>query len=207
MAPAAPVNFVGYTEIGGLPYIWAASENEIEAFSLSGGNAQPIWASTGGSSPSGYLPNSSGNLVSSSAVMALQSNGQISAAPALINGVLFVPVYVPPTGTCGETGTGYYDLFDLVSGGLPKIPITYKNNAVTNGVISLGLGTPYTPSYTVTASGTMVYPGNSLPPTSKQGINPNAPNQGINPNAPNQGINPIELPGLPMSRPIAWRQY
>ncbi|MDD4885705.1 MAG: hypothetical protein PHO64_02135 [Thiomonas sp.] len=189
MTPADPVNFVGYTEIGGLPYIWAASKKEIEAFSLSGANSQPIWASAGGSSPSGYLPNNSGGLASNTAVMALQVNGEISAAPALINGVLVVPVYVPPTGTCGETGTGYYDLFDLVSGGLPKIPITYKNNAVTNGVISLGLGIPYTPSYTVTASGTLVYPGNSQPPS------------------PAQGINPIEFGGSVMNKPIAWRQY
>ena len=189
VSPAAGVNFVGYTEIGGLPYIWAASQNEIEAFSLSGGVAQPIWASSGGNSPSGFLANGSGGLTSSNAVMALQTNGQISAAPALINGVLVVPVYVPPTGTCGETGTGYYDLFDLVSGGLPKIPITYKNNAVTNGIISLGLGTPYTPSYSVTASGTLVYPGNSQPPL------------------PTQGINPILFGGNVMNKPIAWRQY
>ena len=189
MSPAAPVNFIGYTEIGGLPYLWAASQSEIEVFAISGGNAQPIWASSGGSAPSGYLPNSTGTLASNTAVMALQSGGQISAAPALINGVLVVPVYVPPTGTCGETGTGYYDMFDLVSGSLPKIPITYKNNAVTNGIISLGLGTPYTPSYTVTTSGTLVYPGNSQPPT------------------PTQGINPIEFGGSVMNKPIAWRQY
>lgn len=189
MSPAAAVQYVGYTEISGLPYLWAASANEIEAFALSGANATPIWASTGGSSPQGFLGNGSGGLTSNSAVMGLQTGGQISAAPALINGVLVVPVYVPPTGSCGEVGTGYYDLFDLVSGGLPKIPITYKNNAVTNGIISLGLGIPYTPSYTVTASGTLVYPGNSQPPS------------------PTQGINPIEFGGSVMNKPIAWRQY
>ncbi|MGC8507583.1 MAG: hypothetical protein ACP5NM_04845, partial [Thiomonas sp.] len=176
-------------EIGGLPYIWAASANEIEAFSLSGANSLPLWASTGGNSPTGYLGNGSGSLSTSTAVMALQTGGQISAAPALINGVLVVPVYVPPTSSCAITGTGYYDLFDLVSGGLPKISITYKNNAITNGIISLGLGIPYTPTYTVTASGTLVYPGNSQPVT------------------PTTGISPIQFGGNVMNKPISWRQY
>ena len=189
MSPAGAVLFVGYTEIGGLPYIWAASANEIEAFSLSGANSLPLWASTGGNSPTGYLGNGSGSLSTSTAVMALQTGGQISAAPALINGVLVVPVYVPPTSSCAITGTGYYDLFDLVSGGLPKISITYKNNVITNGIISLGLGIPYTPTYTVTASGTLVYPGNSQPVT------------------PTTGISPIQFGGNVMNKPISWRQY
>ena len=189
-SPKAPINFVGYTEISGLPYIWAATQNEITAFSLSGGSAQILWASSGGASPSGYLPTgSSGGLQSSTSVMPLQVGGQISAPPALVNGVLIVPVYVPPTSSCALVGVGFYDLFDLLSGGLPKIPITYKNNTITNGIVSLGSGIPYTPSVSVTPNGTVVYPGNSQAP------NPQNP------------ISPILFGGSVMNKPIAWRQY
>ena len=189
-SPKAPINFVGYTEINGLPYIWAATQNEITAFSLSGGTSQILWASSGGTSPSGYLPNgSSGSLQSSTSVMPLQSGGQISAPPTLVNGVLIVPVYVPPTSSCSLVGVGYYDLFDLLSGGLPKIPITYKNNAITNGIVSLGSGIPYTPSVSVTQNGTVVYPGNSQAP------NPQNP------------ISPVLFGGSVMNKPVAWRQY
>ena len=191
--PQAPINYVGYTEINGLPYIWAATLNEITAFSLSGGTSQIIWASSGGTAPSGYLPSgSNGGLQSSTSVAALQSSGQISAPPALVNGVLVVPVYVPPSGnSCGLLGEGYYDFFDLLSGGLPKIQIIYKNNAVTTGMVDLGSGSPFTPSVSVTPTGTVIYPGSSQPP------NPQSPNP----------ISPIQFGGNVMNKPIAWRQY
>ena len=191
-SPKAPINYVGYTEINGLPYIWAATLNEITAFSLSGGTSQIIWASSGGATPSGYLPNTSGSLQASTSVAALQSGGQISAAPALVNGVLVVPVYVPPSGnSCGLLGEGYYDFFDLLSGGLPKIQIIYKNNVVTTGMVDLGSGSPFTPSVSVTPTGTVIYPGSSTPP------NPQSPNP----------ISPIQFGGNVMNKPIAWRQY
>jgi type IV pilus assembly protein PilY1 len=189
-SPAAAINYVGYTEINGLPYIWAATAGEITTFALSGGSSNILWASSG---TSGYQPNSSGTLtaVSSTTVMPLQSGGQISAAPVLVNGVLVVPVYVPPSGsTCG-VGTGYYDLFDLLTGNLPKITITYKNNAVVNGVIALGSGIPLSPAVYVTPTGTVIYPGSSRPPK------PQSPNP----------ISPIQFGGNVMNKPIAWRQY
>ena len=189
-SPAAAINYVGYTEISGLPYIWAATTSEITTFALSGGSSNILWASSG---TSGYQPDSSGTLtaVSSTTVMPLQSGGQISAAPVLVNGVLVVPVYVPPSGsTCG-VGTGYYDLFDLLTGNKPKITITYKNNAVLNGVIALGAGIPLSPAVYVTPTGTVIYPGSSTPP------NTTTPNS----------ISPIQFGGNVMNKPIAWRQY
>ncbi len=189
-SPAAPINYVGYTEISGLPYVWAATQSEITAFALSGASSKILWASDGNS---GYLSASNGTLqsVASSQVMPLQAGGQISAAPILVNGVLVVPVYVPPSAsTCG-IGNGYYDLFDLVSGGLPKISITYRNNAVTNGVIALGSGIPLSPAVYVTPSGTAIYPGSSTPP------DPSQPST----------ISPINFGGSVMNKPIAWRQY
>ncbi|OIR00290.1 hypothetical protein GALL_177490 [mine drainage metagenome] len=188
--PLAPINYVGYTEIGGLPYVWAATQSEITAFGLSGGTSKILWASSG---TSGYQPGSGGTLqsVASSVVMPLQAGAQISAAPVLVNGVLVVPAYVPPSGTACGVGTGYYDLFDLLTGGLPKITIRYKNNAVTNGVISLGAGIPLSPSVYVTPTGTVIYPGSSQPP------NPQQPNP----------ISPINFGGNVMNKPIAWRQY
>lgn len=189
-SPAAAINYVGYTEISGLPYVWAATASEITTFALSGGSSNILWASSG---TSGYQPNSSGTLtaVSSTTVMPLQSGGQISAAPVLVNGVLVVPVYVPPSGsTCGA-GTGFYDLFDLLTGNLPKITITYKNNAVINGVIALGAGIPLSPAVYVTPTGTVIYPGSSTPP------NTTTPNS----------ISPIQFGGNVMNKPIAWRQY
>lgn len=188
--PLAPINYVGYTEIGGLPYVWAATQSEITAFGLSGGTSKILWASSG---TSGYQPGSGGTLqsVASSVVMPLQAGAQISAAPVLVNGVLVVPAYVPPSGEACGAGTGYYDLFDLLTGGLPKIAITYKNNAVTNGVISLGTGVPLSPSIYVTPTGTVIYPGSSQP------ANPQQPNP----------ISPINFGGNVMNKPIAWRQY
>ncbi|OIQ67337.1 hypothetical protein GALL_510840 [mine drainage metagenome] len=187
--PKAAINYVGYTEIGGLPYVWAATQTEITAFALSGGTSQILWASDGNS---GYQPNgSSMQSVASNVVMPLQAAGQISAAPVLVNGVLVVPVYVPPDdATCG-VGTGYYDLFDLLTGGPPKITITYENNAVTNGVISLGSGIPLSPTVYVTPTGTVIYPGSSEPP------GPQSPNP----------ISPIDFGGSVMNKPLAWRQY
>ena len=188
--PAAAINYVGYTEINGLPYVWAATASEITTFALSGGSSSILWAS---SSTSGYQPDSSGTLTSvpSTTVMPLQSGGLISAAPVLVNGVLVVPVYVPPGGSICGAGTGYYDLFDLLSGGLPKITITYKNNAITSGVIALGTGIPLSPAVYVTPTGTVIYPGSSTPPNT---TTPNA-------------ISPIQFGGNVMNKPIAWRQY
>jgi type IV pilus assembly protein PilY1 len=190
-SPLQALNYVGYYEINGLPYVWAASQTEISAFALSGATSQLLWASDGSS---GYQ-SSGGSLqaVSSSVVMPLQAGGQISASPAVANGLLVVPVYVPPSATSCGVGVGYYDLFDLVSGGKPKINVTYKGNSVASGVISLGSGIPLSPSLFVSSNGAGFYPYTTA----------NVPDPNGNP----PPITPVTLGGSVMNKPIAWRQY
>ncbi len=190
-SPQQKLNYVGYYEINGLPYVWAASQTEISVFALSGATSQLLWASDGSS---GYQ-SSGGSLqaVSSNVVAPLQTNGQISASPAVANGLLVVPVYVPPSATSCGVGVGYYDLFDLVSGGTPKINVTYKGNSVTSGVISLGSGIPLSPSLFVSSNGAGFYPYTTA----------NVPDASGNP----PPITPVTLGGNVMNKPIAWRQY
>jgi type IV pilus assembly protein PilY1 len=190
-SPQQKLNYVGYYEINGLPYVWAASQTEISLFALSGASSQLLWASDGSS---GYQ-SSGGSLqaVSSNVVAPLQTNGQISASPAVANGLLVVPVYVPPSATSCGVGVGYYDLFDLVSGGTPKINVTYKGNSVTSGVISLGSGIPLSPSLFVSSNGAGFYPYTTA----------NVPDASGNP----PPITPVTLGGNVMNKPIAWRQY
>ena len=193
--PAVAINYVGYTEIYGLPYLWAATQSEITTFTLSGGTSQSLWAS---SPTSGYKADGSGTLqaVGSDVVMPLQSGGEVSAAPVVVNGVLIVPVYVPPSDESCGSGNGYYDLFDLLTGSKPKITITYKNNAVTNGVISLGAGKALSPAVYVTGSGAVVYPGSS-----------GAGGGGGSGGSPGDSVSPILFGGSVMNKPISWRQY
>lgn len=193
--PAVAINYVGYTEISGLPYLWAATQSEITTFALSGGTSQSLWAS---SPTSGYKADGSGTLqaVGSDVVMPLQSGGEVSAAPVVVNGVLIVPVYVPPSDESCGSGNGYYDLFDLLTGSKPKITITYKNNAVTNGVISLGAGKALSPAVYVTGSGAVVYPGSS-----------GAGGGGGSGGSPGDSVSPILFGGSVMNKPISWRQY
>lgn len=189
-SPADPVNYVGYTEVGGLAYAWAATKNEITTFALSGAVSQIAWASSGGSAPSGYTWGGTAlQPVASSVVMPLQGSGQVSAAPVFVNGVLVVPVYVPPSGaTCGP-GTGFYDLFDLASGALPKIPIRYRNAAVTNGIVSLGTGVPLSPTTSVSGSGVLLYPATNNPGNGSSSPNP-----------------PIQFGGMTINKPVGWWQ-
>ncbi|WP_449370252.1 hypothetical protein [Thiomonas sp.] len=190
-SPKKALNYVGYYEINGLPYVWAASQTEVTAFALSGATSQILWASDGSS---GYQ-SSGGSLqaVSSSVVQPLQAGGQISASPAVVNGLLVVPVYVPPSAMSCGGGVGYYDLFDLTSGGKPKIYVTYKGNTVSSGVISLGSGIPLSPSLFVSGSSAGFYPYTTA----------NVPDPNGNP----PPITPVTLDGSVMNKPIAWRQY
>jgi len=190
-SPQAALNYVGYYEINGLPYVWTASQTEVTVFALSGATSQILWASD---NTSGYRP-SGGSLqaVGSNVVAPLQTNGQISASPAVANGLLVVPVYVPPNATSCGVGVGYYDLFDLTSGGPPKINVTYKGNSVASGVISLGPGIPLSPSLFVSSNGAGFYPYTTS----------NVPDPSGNP----PPITPVNLSGSVMNKPIAWRQY
>ncbi len=186
VSPAAPINFVGYGESEGIPYVWAAAKDKLTMFTLSGsGMAPAAWASQGGTSPQGYK---AGN--ASAAVRALKQGGQISAQPVLANGVLVVPVHVPPAaGSCGA-GQGYYQLFDLASGSDPKIRITYNGADVVAGEIYLGAGAPLTPGLHGSEKGIVGYPGTDAPPAA--GSNPS--------------LGSINFGGKPLSRAILWRQ-
>ncbi len=186
VSPAAPINFVGYGESEGIPYVWAAAKDKLTMFTLSGsGMAPAAWASQGGTSPQGYK---AGN--ASAAVRALKQGGQISAPPVLANGVLVVPVHVPPAaGSCGA-GQGYYQLFDLASGSDPKIRITYNGADVVAGEIYLGAGAPLTPGLHGSEKGIVGYPGTDAPPAA--GSNPS--------------LGSINFGGKPLSRAILWRQ-
>lgn len=185
--PGAAINYVGYTEQGGLPYFWAATQSAITVFAPSSGSAPIAWMS---SNTGSYVTSSSGTLQPSSSVMALQSGGVITSAPLATNGVLSVAVYEPPSGAnvCG-TGEGYLDLFDLTSGKLPKTPIYYKGVLVTNGIIDLGGGSPLAQSSSTSSAGSMIYvstdkvPNPVMPPT------------------------PISIPSATMNKPVLWRQY
>jgi type IV pilus assembly protein PilY1 len=173
------VTYVGYDEIGGIPYLWATTASEVASFSLIGGGSSLMWSSAAGSS-------------SSSSVMALQTGAQISASPRVVNGVLVVPIYVPVSGNaCGSQGQGYYDLFDLASGSLPKVTITYRGSVVTNGILPLGLGSPYTPNVSVTSTGTIIYPGTGVPGGGNGSSSPS----------------PATISNTVMNKPISWRQY
>lgn len=193
---SAALNYVGYTEVGGLPYAWAASNTTVTLFSLSGGTSQIVWAANG---TSGYqYQNGTLQGVAGSVVQPLQSGGVISAAPVVANGLLVVPVYVPPGGNSCGYGQGYYDLYDLTSGARPKINVTYKGNVVSTGQIGLGVGIPLSPSLFVTSSGVGFYPYT----TASAGTGSSG-----NSGAGSGGIWPVAISGSVMNKPIAWRQY
>jgi len=188
-APAAAINYLGYSIVNGQPYVWAASQSQITVFALSGANSRIIWSSN--NQTGSQYTNGSLQTVSSNVVMPLQPNGQISATPAIISGVLAVPVYVPPSATSCGLGNGYDDLFDFATGGAPKAPITFKNMVVTTGVLNLGPGVPLTPSSYAASSGSVFFAG-----TNASGFGNTSSSFGVG------GINQTVL-----SHPIAWRQY
>lgn len=177
------INYVGYTEVSGQPYLWAVTQYQVSVYAMANGVGQYQWATRGGSSPVGT------STKSGVTVNALQSTGQVSALPTAIDGVLFVPVYVPSSGaSCGVLGNGYYDVFNLVSGATPNT-VSFSGALVTNGVISLGQGSPYAPSTSSgkKGAGTTFYPGYGQPPV-------NGPGSGtVRSNVSN--------------KPISWREH
>jgi type IV pilus assembly protein PilY1 len=117
-SPAQPVNYVGYGESGGLPSSGRPRATRSPCSRRRAAPVLPPGQAKAALSP-GYR---NGSAVASTVVRPLQLNGLVSAAPVLANGVLVVPVFVPPpANTCG-VGTGYYQLFDLASGSDPRSP-------------------------------------------------------------------------------------
>ena len=184
-SPADPVNFVGYGERNSMPYVWAGTKNKVTTFVLTG-TSTPAWASQGGASPQGYK---NGSSVAYSVVRPLKSTGEVSAPPVLVNGVLVVPVFVPPAAGSCLAGTGYYQLFDMASGGDPKITVTYNGVAVTAGEIYLGGGSPLAPSLHGSKNGIVGYPGTDTPPATGD-----------------PSLGSINFGGKPLSRSVLWRQ-
>ena len=163
-APAGPVQFVGYTEIGDIPYLWAAQSSQIFVYQFMGGQSTLLWSA---SNTSGYRPDKTGAPQPSSTVMPLHTGGQITIAPQFQSAqgelLLEVHLYVPPSDALCGTGAAYNDYYDFLSGGKPVNPIRDQNGALlTNFDVYVGSGTPLATQDAQTPNGTIAYLGSSL---------------------------------------------
>jgi type IV pilus assembly protein PilY1 len=153
-----PVQFVGYQQYKYQPYLWAASANVITVFGINNVGWNPLWAS--GPNTSYTYGGSGWTQVSSGTTPApLQANATISDLPLVVNGVLVVPVYVPPSATaqaCNIAGEGYYDFFALASGIFPKNQVE-QNGTYLTGNLALGEGKAYSPSISISGSALPLY--------------------------------------------------
>ena len=157
-----PVQYVGYQQLKNQPYLWAASSSVITVFGINNLGWSPLWA-TGPNVAYSYT--SSGGtaawntLTSSTSPSPLQANATISDLPLVVNGVLVVPVYVPPSATaqaCNIAGEGYYDFFSLASGAFPLNSITQNGKTLTAD-IDLGQGKAYSPSVSISGTALPLY--------------------------------------------------
>ncbi|MCY4754084.1 pilus assembly protein [Pelomonas aquatica] len=173
-----PILYVGYTEVKGLPYIFAANSAQITVYGLSQTGYVPMWATT---TSSGYVYNGS-TFVANATLPTLTSGGSMSDAPRVDGTTMILPLFVPPTG-CG-TGTGYYDFLNLLNGQFPTTRMVYNSSVVTANIV-VGPGPAFTPSVTVTQQGVALNPGSAgnLTPQS-----------------------PMVSPVRPIS-PISWKQH
>ena len=153
-----PVQFVGYQQYKYQPYLWAASANVITVFGINNVGWNPLWAS--GPNTSYTYGGSGWTQVSSGTTPApLQANATISDLPLVVNGVLVVPVYLPPSATaqaCNIAGEGYYDFFALASGIFPKNQVE-QNGTYLTGNLALGEGKAYSPSISISGSALPLY--------------------------------------------------
>ncbi len=181
VSPAAALQWVGYTEYNGTPYLWAETSNQVSVLSMSGGSSSVIWSAS---------PSSSSSTTKGITPALLQYGGVITAAAAVVNGTLVVPVSVPPVSGCGDD-VAYYQFYALTSGGPPGTTITYGNVTVTTGYVRLGNGEALTPIVRVTSGSPIIYPGTSIPGSGSSG----------------SPITPISFSGGVSNKPIGWRQY
>lgn len=163
-APSGPVQFVGYTEIGDIPYLWAAQATQIFVYRLMGSQSALLWSA---SNTSGYLPDTTGAAQPSASVMPLHAGGQITITPQFQSAqgelLLEVHLYVPPSDALCGTGAAYNDYYDFLSGGKPVNPIRDQNGAVlTNFDVYVGAGTPLATQDSQTSGGTIGYLDSSL---------------------------------------------
>ncbi len=147
-----PLLWVGGATINGYPYTWAASMNEIDVFGIGGTGWQALWEATNSASST------------SDNVTTLTGDSVISDMPAVINGILVVPAYVPPTAgarACNMNGNGFQDYFTLAKGTFPKNEITDSNGNTITSDTALGLGQAYTINVASSSKGHLGFSGTS----------------------------------------------
>jgi type IV pilus assembly protein PilY1 len=161
------VLYVGYVEVGGIPYVYAANSAQITVFGIGSAGWVPLWATT---PAQGYTYNqTTSSYVVSSTVTTMTSSSVISDLPLQVGSGLLVPTFVAGAATCPATpGSGYYDFFDLANGTFPTTNLTYNGTPVIADM-SIGSGPAFTPSLTAISGGIALSPGslgNPNPPTS-----------------------------------------
>lgn len=152
------VQFVGYQQYKNQPYLWATSTTVITVFGINNAGWNPLWASGPGKS---YSWGTSGwtQLSSSTTPAPLQTGATISDLPLVVNGVLVVPIYVPPSAVaqaCNVAGEGYYDFFDLPSGTFPLNKVEQNGKYLTAN-LDLGEGKAYSPSISISGTALPLY--------------------------------------------------
>ncbi|MHB8409464.1 MAG: hypothetical protein ACYDHY_15455 [Acidiferrobacterales bacterium] len=172
-----PVLFVGYEDLNGEPYLWAASQSGLTVFGIGAAGWQPLWASSGTTGYTYAAQTSSWSTATTIPALlpAGQSAGavQISAAPTLVDGILIVPTYLVPStsaNTCGIAGNGYYDFFDIVSGAFPLDAIKTSGGQYLTGDQYVGVGAPFTPTVSISPTGLPVLGGTTQTVTPVQPI-------------------------------------
>lgn len=149
------VLYVGYTEVSGVPYVYAMNPSQLTVFGVTSAGWTPLWAST----PSAGYAYATAAWSTTSAVTPMTSGSVVSDVPIVVGGALLVPMYVAGTGC--SAGSGYYDIFALASGQFPTaLPLTRNNIPITSD-LSVGLGPAYTPSLTAIAGGISANPGSA----------------------------------------------
>ncbi len=187
-----PVLYVGYTEVKGVPFVYAVNASQITLFGVGAAGWTPLWATT---TASGYRY-ASGAFTTSTAVTTLMTGGIVSDAPFIVGSTLLLPVYVPPTLTCGA-GTAYYQFFGLGSGSLPAQTLTYKG-ATVGASLMVGSGIAYTPTVTGVRFGAGAF---------GVALNTGAQSRTLALSGMTDGIAPpIYPPRGTSTGPIAWRQ-
>lgn len=158
-ASAGAVLYVGQTEISGVQVVYALNAARLTVFNVTSSGWTPLWTTT----PSGGSSYAGGSWSGAASVASLTASSVVSDAPVVVGSALLVPVYV--AGSACSAGSGYYDFFDLKSGGFPSsLPLTLNNAAITAN-FSVGSGVAYTPSITFTTRGVALAPGAGSPPT------------------------------------------
>ena len=165
--PVPNVLYVGYVEVSGIPYVYAANSAQITVFGIASTGWVPLWAST----PSqGYsYSTTTSTWTSTTAVTTMTPSSVVSDLPIQVGPGLLVPTFVASTATCPPAaGNGYYDFFNFADGTFPVTGLTYNSVLVTSDML-VGVGPAFTPSLTAITGGIALSPGslgNPNPPTS-----------------------------------------